>query len=81
MINNGTVQLETDRLILRKFVMGDVEQSYLNWASDYEASKYFAFYPHKEKSDTENIIKQWINAYQGEEINYIWAIVKKAAMK
>lgn len=79
MINNGTVQLETDRLILRKFVMEDVEKSYLNWASDYEASKYFAFYPHKEKGDTENIIKQWINAYQSEENNYIWAIVEKSS--
>lgn len=64
MKNHGTVQLETSRLILRKFVLEDVEQSYINWASDYETSKYFAFYPHKEKSDTENIIKQWINAYQ-----------------
>lgn len=75
--NNGTQQLETERLILRKFMIEDAEQSYINWASDCETSKYFAFYPHKEKSDTENIIKQWLNAYQSEEINYIWAIVEK----
>lgn len=79
MNNNGSVQLETDRLILRKFVIEDVEQSYLNWASDYEASKYFAFYPHKEKNDTERVIKQWLNAYQSEENEYLWAIVEKSS--
>lgn len=57
--------------------MEDVKQSYINWASDYEISKYFVFYPHKEKSDTKNIIKQWLNAYQSNENNYIWAIVEK----
>lgn len=73
---NGTIQIETDRLILRKFVIEDVEQSFINWASDCESSKYFAFYPHKEMSDTENIINQWLKAYQS-GTNYIWAIVEK----
>ncbi len=77
MKNNGTVQLETERLLLRKFVIEDVEQSHINWASDCETSKYFAFYPHKEMNDTESIIMQWINAYQNEGSNYIWAVVEK----
>lgn len=76
-MGNRTIQLETDRLTLRKFVIEDVDQSFVNWASDYDTSKYFAFYPHKEKSDTENIIKQWISAYQNENAGYIWAIVEK----
>ena len=34
MINKGTVLLETDRLILRKFKYSDAEHMYKNWGSD-----------------------------------------------
>ena len=30
----GTINLETDRLILRKFKIEDAEDMYNNWASD-----------------------------------------------
>ncbi len=73
---HGTEEIETDRLILRKFVTGDLEQSFHNWASDEKASKYFAFYPHNEKIVTESLIKQWINAYEKDD-TYIWAISTK----
>ena len=32
----GTQRLETDRLILRRFVIEDAEAMYQNWASDDE---------------------------------------------
>ena len=34
MINKGTVLLETDRLILRKFKYSDAEYMFKNWGSD-----------------------------------------------
>lgn len=35
----GTKRLETERLILRRFVIGDAEAMYRNWASDGEVTK------------------------------------------
>lgn len=40
MRNLGTKRLETDRLILRRFVKEDSECVYKNWASDDEVTKY-----------------------------------------
>jgi ribosomal-protein-alanine N-acetyltransferase len=76
MKNNGTMLLETDRLILRRFVAEDIEQSFINWASDYNSSRYFANYPHEKKSETENVINNWIQSYENKS-NYIWAIEVK----
>ncbi|MDP4147504.1 MAG: GNAT family N-acetyltransferase [Bacillota bacterium] len=74
--NNGTMLIQTDRLNLRRFVMEDIDQSFTNWASDSYSSKYFIHYPHKNKSDTENMIKQWIQSYE-DKCTYIWAIEVK----
>ncbi|WP_234117827.1 GNAT family N-acetyltransferase [Clostridium hydrogenum] len=76
MKNNGTALLETDRLRLRRFTTTDIEQSFINWASDSNSSKYIAYYPHKNKSDTENMINQWIQSYEN-KCTYIWAIEVK----
>lgn len=76
MKNNGTALLETDRLRLRRFNTSDIEQSFRNWASDSNSSKYIAYYPHKNKSDTENVINQWMQSYEN-KCTYIWAIEVK----
>ncbi|GKX66505.1 hypothetical protein rsdtw13_17630 [Clostridium sp. TW13] len=76
MKNNGTILIETDRLNLRRFVKEDIEQSFTNWASDTNSSKYLAYYPHKKKSDTENMITHWIQLYE-DKCTYIWAIEVK----
>lgn len=36
----GTQRLETGRLILRRFTVGDAEDMYRNWASDPEVTRY-----------------------------------------
>lgn len=53
MQNNGTMLLKTKRLRLRKFVKEDINQSFINWASDENVSRYLANYLHKVKSTTE----------------------------
>lgn len=40
MNHKGTVTLETERLILRRFTMDDAEAMFRNWASDPEVTKY-----------------------------------------
>lgn len=76
MNNNGTIALETDRLLLRRFVPEDIEQSFHNWASDVNSSTYFACYPHREIADTEKMLSDWMKSYE-DNCTYIWAIEAK----
>lgn len=43
----GTITLETERLILRRFKIEDAESMYNNWASDKECNKYLSWDIHK----------------------------------
>ncbi|HEX3023125.1 MAG TPA: GNAT family N-acetyltransferase [Lachnospiraceae bacterium] len=76
MISTGTIRLETKRLILRRFQEEDIDQSFTNWTSDINSSKYFALYPHNEKRETEKMIRCWIQSYEM-DTSYIWAIELK----
>lgn len=72
----GTQYLETERLILRKFVFEDAELMYKNWASDDEVTKYLTWPAHDDVFVTQSILKEWIDMYAEEEY-YQWAIVLK----
>ena len=71
----GTQRLETDRLILRKFVIEDAEAMYNNWASDEEVTKYLTWPAHLNVDISRSVIMDWIDSYSDE--NYLWAIVPK----
>ena len=46
MEHKGTKRLETERLVLRRFVEGDIESSYRNWTGDDKVTKYLTWrYP------------------------------------
>lgn len=72
----GTQRLETDRLILRRFVIEDAVAMYQNWASDDEVTKYLTWPTHTNLEVSQSVIKDWINSY-AEETFYQWAIVLK----
>jgi ribosomal-protein-alanine N-acetyltransferase len=72
----GTIQLETKRLVLRKFTMNDAELMYKNWAHDDEVTKYLTWKSHKNIETTRNILENWITNYSKENF-YQWAIVLK----
>ena len=40
MEHKGTVRLETERLVLRRFVLDDAENMYKNWGSQEEVTSY-----------------------------------------
>ena len=42
----GTQQLETDRLILRRYTLDDAEAMYKNWASDDDVTKFLMWQTH-----------------------------------
>ena len=45
MRHGGTQKLETERLLLRRFVVEDAEAMFGNWASDPEVTKYLIGLP------------------------------------
>lgn len=72
----GTHRLETDRLILRKFVNEDVTAMYKNWASDEEVIKFLMWPPHLRVEISESVISDWVKLYSNDTF-YQWAIVVK----
>ena len=63
MKNLGTVTLETNRLILRKFNIDDGEVMFHNWASDNEVTKYLMWPAHKSLDISKEYIKSLISNY------------------
>ncbi len=76
MEHKGTIELNTDRLVLRKFEIEDAEDMYNNWASDENVVKFLTWPVHKTVKVSEYILKEWIKSYD-EKSFYQWAIVLK----
>lgn len=73
----GTVTLETQRLILRRFKDGDGPAMYNNWASDDEVIKYLTWSAHENVEGTIGLVRNWASHYT-EADYYQWAITLKA---
>ncbi len=69
----GTIELETKRLILRRFIMEDAERVFNNWANDDEVTKYLVWPSHSDINVTKNVLEQWIQNYEKNDF-YQWAI-------
>ena len=76
MKHKGTVTIETDRLILRKFTTNDIKPSFKNWASDTKVTKFLRWQTHTNISITEGVLNDWINEYKKTDF-YQWAIILK----
>ena len=72
----GTQRLETERLILRRFVIEDTAAMYKNWASDDDVTKYLIWQTHSSPEITDSILEEWVSSYADEKF-YQWAIVLK----
>ena len=72
---DNTKELETDRLILRKFRIEDAEGMFNNWATDPLVNKYLSWPLHKNVEETKNIISKWISKY--DEGSYNWIVELK----
>ena len=74
--HTGTVQMETNRLILRPTSITDAEQMFNNWASDPEVTKYLMWQTHSDVEVTKSILASWDK--ENENLNYYhWGIVLK----
>ena len=76
MTHKGTVTLETERLILRRFTLDDAEAMFHNWANDPKVTKYLTWPTHTDSSVSKAVIESWLPLYQKNN-HYSWAIVKR----
>jgi len=74
--HNGTVKIETERLILRRFTVDDADSMFTNWASDNEICKYMRWTRHENKEETKKKISRWVASYSKKSF-YQWAITLK----
>jgi ribosomal-protein-alanine N-acetyltransferase len=72
----GTKELETKRLVLRRFSIDDAESMFKNWANDDEVTKFLVWQPHKDINVSRNVLEQWIQNYEKNDF-YQWAIELK----
>ena len=72
----GTQTLQTDRLILRRFVESDAEAMFQNWASSAENLTHVTWDPHPNLEVTRNSICNWVASYAKPNY-YKWAICLK----
>ncbi|MDF2590435.1 MAG: Acetyltransferase, including N-acetylase of ribosomal protein [Anaerocolumna sp.] len=82
MTHKGTVIIETERLILRRFTIDDLEQIFNNCWSDFNVWKWTSYKPMKSVQDVIHIAEMftdgWLGAYERPN-RYSWAIVHKAS--
>jgi len=77
MNHKGTVTLETERLILRRYVPEDAEAMFRNWVNDPEVTRFLTWQPHGSIDLTRKILMSDISKYENLSY-YQWAIVLKS---
>lgn len=73
MKRTGTTLLKTERLLLRRHVIEDVEPLYQNFGQDPEMFKYSGWNPYATQEAAEETVRQFIDSYENEHF-YGWAI-------
>lgn len=72
----GSVPLETERLVLRRFTAADAEAMFENWADDPDVTQYLVWRAHSSVRETADVIRYWESQYHKKDF-YEWAIVPK----
>lgn len=76
MRHKGTVGIETDRLMLRRITLEDVQPAFENWMGDERVTEFLRWPTHKNVEISEKIVKEWIAGYENDDF-YQWVIVPK----
>lgn len=74
--HKGTISIETERLILRPYIIEDATSMYNNWIGDSEVCKYMAWPCRENIDEVELIIEKIIKAYSKPSF-YQWNVVFK----
>ena len=79
MKHKGTILLKTERLILRRLTLDDVDAMFDNWASSSNVTRFMTWPAHKNKDITKMVLTDWVNSY--EKLDYYqWGIVLKDSL-
>jgi len=73
MTHKGTVTLTTERLILRRYIIGDAEEAYRNWMSSERVTKFLTWTPHKSVDESREYIQSVLDSYEKDSI-YNWVM-------
>ncbi len=73
MNKTGTRRIETHRLVLRPFRIGDEEDMFSNWASDPEVTRFLTWPAHRSVSVTRMLLDDWVPRYEGGDY-FNWAM-------
>ncbi len=76
MEHKGTIRMETERLILRAFVIEDVPFAFSNWMSDEKVTEFLRWPTHRNMEITKRVMSEWLDNYTDKSF-YQWAIVLK----
>lgn len=71
----GTVRLETERLILRRFTEEDAEAAFRGWTGDDACAARCSWRVHPTPGYTRDILAHWIDEYEDDAYN--WAVELK----
>lgn len=69
--HKGSVEIKTDRLLLRKFNKNDAEAIFSTWASDERVAKYTSWHAHKNIEDTKAYVEYMTNKTELSDYNWI----------
>ena len=72
MKNAGTVEIKTERLLLRKFRPEDYEDVYV-YARNPEVVRFMSYQPHQNIETSRRIVNFWVESYEKRH-TYHWAI-------
>jgi len=76
LIHVGTMQIETERLILRKFEYTDDESMLKNWVSDPRVQLMYCEPVYSTKEEVKELLTKFITSYEKADY-YRWAIILK----
>lgn len=69
----GTLEITTDRLLLRRFTVNDAPNIYNNWASNPNVTKYLDWKAHSDINETKAVLNEWLASYES-GYYFNWAV-------
>ena len=73
LINKGTIELKTSRLLLRRLTLDDAPEMYKNWATDEKTTKYLSWDSYTDIEKLKNFLIKCVKEYENPEC-YHWTI-------
>jgi len=76
MTHTGTNEIETERLLLRRFTLGDANEMFREWANYEAVTKYLSWQRHISLAETKAFLLKKVGEYERADA-YFWALQHK----